>query len=99
MGVSGSQRRSPEPKASDRMTMASERLPPPTPCSLGGGHLSLRRGSDLHNDTRCVGDTVSLGHACVLCAQRVQVSRRTSTGIAEKGVNQKSHLGGLTGCR
>lgn len=99
MGVSRSQRRSPEPKESDRMTMASERPPPPTPCSLGGGHLSLRRGSDLHSDTRCVGDTVSLGHACVLRDRGVQLSRRTSTGRAEKGVNQKSHLGGLTGCR
>lgn len=31
----------------------------------------------------------------MLCAHEVQVSRRRSTGIAEKGVNQKSHLGAL----
>ena len=37
----------------DVMAMVPERPPPPTPRSLGGGHLSLRRGSDLHKDTVC----------------------------------------------
>lgn len=37
----------------DGMAMVPETPPPPTPCSLGDGHLSLRRGSDLHKDMMC----------------------------------------------